>query len=332
MRILQIIGVIVATISMATVVYVNLIAPRMNPTTKTEVIMSPPVPVTQQRSFRSLKPRRVPTDDEINAAVENIGQLHGFGEVNIVGDPIVVSLHSADSDQLAVVYEAMGKEGFLSGVEVFDLSSTSPKSIFHQEGEDFNLHIVSVEEEIESNISLLLEERTGATGLFLHLTFLEYDGFGKMREFYALRDLHNALLYPLQNQLLLERDHSFFELVKESSLVRLVDYEIEGRLGFHVISYGVQGGAWHIKHNRETLLSEEKPLLLSPGEELFLVRDPQNETLSTRTLIEGPALEYVEGPPVHIRAAGEGEGAILFLNDSAEMDGFTLPVRVATQN
>lgn len=322
---LQILGVLIAMISTSMFAYINFIAPRTKVDAANEVARSSPA---FRNEFRTAKPKRTPSEEEMNQVKETITRLYGSGLVAVVGDPIVVSLHTPEAEEMVLSYELTGENRFTSALDVWDLSSSPLKSVFHLEGEDFLYYPVLVSEGEKEKRYLLVEERTGASGDYLHLSFLEYDGFGKMKAFYSLQDLHAALLYPLQDKLLLERDHLFYEVVKEQTVVRLVEYDLKGLAGFHILSYGVQNGAWYVRHNQEAVPSAEKGLTLSAGEEILLISDPQNEERSVRTLIDGPSLEYVKGPPVSIRAVNAGEGTIRFLNGGGDLEEFTVPVRV----
>lgn len=321
----QILGVIVAMITASMFAYVNFVAPR----TKVDARKDAAHPSLDFRnSFRAVKPKRIPSGEEIDRAKETLTRLYGSGPVAVVGDPIVVSLHAPEAEEMILAYEINEGNKYVSAVDVLDLSSSPLKSVFHQEGEDFLYYPVLVSEGEKEKRYLLVEERTGASGDYLHLSFLEYDGFGKMKAFYSLQDLHAALIYPLQDKLLLERDHLFYEVVKEQTVVRLVEYDLKGLAGFHILSYGVQNGAWYVRHNQEAVPSAEKGLTLSAGEEILLISDPQNEERSVRTLIDGPSLEYVKGPPVSIRAVNAGEGTIRFLNGGGDLEEFTVLIRV----
>ena len=308
--------------------YVNFIAPWMKTSDTKEAVQ--PV-VSPQSSFYALKPKRAPSEGEVKQAVEMIGSLYGGGNrIMVLGDPAVVSLHAPEAEQLVLTYEATDGNTRTSALEVLDIASDPHQSVFHREGEDFQYHEVSVGEGNKAKSYLLVEERTGATGNFLNLSFMEYDGVGRLKEFYALQDMSAAFLYLLQNNLLLERDHAYYEIVKEQALVRLIDYDIKARLGFHILSYGFKNGDWYVKHNGEALLATDAGLVLVPGDEIFLMSDMQGEKLSVRTLIDGSSLEYVNGPPVHILAVKAGEGSIHFISDADKIPEYTLPVQVVS--
>lgn len=326
----QILGVIVGLVSVSMFAYVNFIAPRVK-AGATQGAMGPlSVPGASQSSFRIVTPKRTASETEVKQALDTIAQRYKVDGATVVGDLVVMSLAASEREQLALAYEVTGDKAYVSAVEVLDISSTPMQSIYHREGEDFQAHIVSAGNGEQAKNYLLIEERTGATGSYLHLSLLEYDGIGKMKEFYALQDLYAALLYPLQDKLVLERDHAYYEVVKEQALVRLVEYDMKGRLGFHVVTYGFQNGAWYARHNQEAVPSADKGLVLSPGEEVFLVSDPQSEQRSVRTLVDGDGLEYVKGPPVHILAGTAGEGTIRLLSDADGVPEFTIPIRVTS--
>lgn len=327
----QVLALLVAVLSASMFAYINFFAPRMKAGATQGAVISTPAPASSQASFRSLKPKRTPSEADVKQALETVAQLYKVENPMVAGDPIVASLTAPESEQLALAYEATNGTAYVSAVEVLDLSATPMQSIYHREGEDFQFYAISAGSGEQAKSYLLVQERTGATGSYLHLSFLEYDGIGKMKEFYALQDLYAAMLYPLQDKLVLERDHAYYEVVKEQALVRLVDYDIKGRLGFHVVTYGFQNGAWYARHNQEAVPSADKGLVLSPGEEVFLVSDPRSEQRSVRTLVDGTGLEYVKGPPVHILAGSKGEGIIRFLSDAEGVSEFAVPIRVATK-
>jgi hypothetical protein len=321
----QLLALAVALVSASMFAYINFFAPPK----KTEVTVVAPA-IGTQSPFHLGKPKRTPTDGEIRKVIEYIDQSYGLKDAMSSGTPTVVSLSSSDAEQLVIEYVATSGEIYLSALEVVDLSKPDIQSIYHREGEAFEYYPVTSGEGTATSNYLLVEERTGASGNYLHLSFMEYDGFGKAKDFYTLSDLFNSNLYLLSDKIILEKEHQFFEMVKDKSTVNLVSYDLKGRLGFHVLSYGFQKGRWFVKHNDEVYPLSDQGLSLSIGEEAFLVSDPASENISARVLSEGEDIEYVQGPPAHIRAVREGIGALHFLSEKEGVPEWTLPISVAS--
>lgn len=327
----QILGVLIAMISVSMFAYVNFIAPRMKVKSGVEVKTTPvDLASTVRYSIHAGEPKRLPSDKEVNQGVEIIKNLYGVNNVEFNGEPIIISFQDPEVEEMVLTYE-ITKDGVSHRfVEVFELSSNPFTSIFHVEGEDLQYYPVSVKEAEGEKKYLLVADRTGATGKYLNLTFLEYDGFGKVKEAFRMNDLTTSLFYPIRKKLLLDQDNRYYEIVREQDTVRLVDYDIKGRLGLHILSYSFQNGAWDVQHNQESISSSgaNGKLSLTKGDEVFLIRATEDSEFSVRTLIDGPGLEYVKGPPVHIMASKVGEGSIYFVSDSDKIPEYKVSVEI----
>ena len=166
--ILQVLALCVAVSSFATYLYVNKIYPF-----NTEVVSED---FPEKLPFRRSDDIRPATEEETDLALELISGLRDNGKVSFVEKPHVVNLGPRDSRQVVVRY-SMDDSSLLSNLEVLDFTDGISKSIYRYAGEDIEYHLLYTSENGTVKKYFLVEDRTGATGKYLSIYFLEYDGW-----------------------------------------------------------------------------------------------------------------------------------------------------------
>ena len=322
--ILQILALCVTISSFATYLYVNKISP-FNKKVVTEVF-------AEELSFRRSDDIRPATEEETDLALEFISGLHENGKVSFEEKPQVLNLGPKDSKQMVVRY-FLNDASLPANLEIIDLTDGITKSIYHYEGEDIEYHLLYTSENGSVKKYFLVGDRTGATGKYLSMYFLEYDGFGKIKLADSISDMYNTEIFPLRNKLTLRNNDIFYEIVESESGLEKILYDMTRSAGLRLVTYGKISGMWNVNDSRTGTIHHMTSIIMQRGEEILIIKDssPENDAFSVNTILDGNGLEFFKGSPTTIVAKELGEGRILLVDETVASDPFEIQVKVNEQ-